>query len=173
MNKTLIYTASLICLLGLTGAGCDSATPTSNSNSPNDQQTNNSELNACELLTKTIVSDYLGDVDDPTLRNTAGVVSTCTYTEPASFDSITLLVRRSQNNDESNTVNTNAKNESKNLSGVEPEDISGLGDSAYWAGGSLKQLNVFRGEDWLILSAFKDDFSKDKAIELMQMILQK
>jgi hypothetical protein len=114
----------------------------------------------------------LGSVEKPTLRDTAGIVSTCSYTNPDTFDSMTLLVRRSLDKQEAAVVNSNAKAESKSLSGVDAEDVTGLGDSAYWAGGNLNQLNVFRGEDWLILTAFKNDFGKDKAIEIMQQILQ-
>jgi hypothetical protein len=31
--------------------------------------------------------------------------------------------------------------------------IDGLGDSAYWSAGSLKQLNVLKGDAWLIITA--------------------
>ncbi|MDF1496955.1 MAG: hypothetical protein P1P90_02750 [Patescibacteria group bacterium] len=171
MKKTLLITTALICSLSLMGAGCDNSNPTEPNNT-NTETESTDALNACNLLTKTIAADYLGTVDEPTLRDTAGVVSTCSYSNPDTFDAITLLVRRSQGDAEAATVNANAKAESKNLSGVDAEDVSGLGDGAYWAGGNLNQLNVFRGEDWLILTAFKDDFSKEKAIELMQRILQ-
>ena len=177
MNKKTILIASGLCVLGLLGAGCADSTPTANDNqnTNTDQSNTNSqtggELDACKLLTKSIATEYLGDAGEPDLRDTIGIVSTCTYSNPATFDSLMLLVRRSQTSDESDTVSTNAKAESKNLSGVDPEDVSGLGDSAYWAGGDLKQINVFKNNDWLILSTSKNGFTKDQAIEIMKKII--
>ncbi len=175
MTRSLKLGAVALCILGLMGAGCDNSTPTDVSNTAetnNTVATEASTLNACKLLTKEIASAYLGNVNEPTLSDTAGVVSTCSYSESVNFKSLTLLVRRSQDNVESATVNSSAKAESKNISGVDAEDVPGLGDSAYWAGGALNQLNVFNGRDWLILSAMKKDFNKDKAIEIMQEVLK-
>ena len=46
-----------------------------------------------------------------------------------------------------------ARDTSKELSGADPQVIDGLGYSAYWTGGNLKQMNLLKGDAWLIITA--------------------
>jgi hypothetical protein len=64
-----------------------------------------------------------------------------------------LLLRQAPTTDEAAKIFRQARDTAKELSGTEPQVIDGLGESAYWTGGNLKQLNVLKGDAWLIITA--------------------
>jgi hypothetical protein len=125
-------------------------------------------ISACSLLTQEEVVAILGEpVEKPTNSVSGGTVTNCNWMTP-SFRMVGILVRLASSPAEAATVRQEAHRESKSLSGVDPEDVAGLGDSAYWAGGSINQLNVFKGNYWLIITATKgktsDNLSLAKAV---------
>lgn len=178
--KKIHLLALAACAASLMAAGCgqsnqtaqttEKATPTSateNAVQPTDAP------QACKYLDADIAKKYLGgELKDPEQNDTAGTVSTCVRMNDK-IDGLVLLVRRSANGVEAATVNAGAIAESKGLSGVDPVMVTGLGDKAYWAGGKLNQMNVFKGRDWLILNGMMAGFDKDKAVEIMKDVLAK
>lgn len=118
-------------------------------------------ISACSLLTQDEAEEILGEpVEKPTDSALGGKVSNCSWMTP-SFDRVGILVRRSATAEEAKTVCEQARRQSKSLSGVDPEDVAGLGESAYWAGGNINQLNVFRGNYWLIITASKGEVGEN------------
>ncbi|MFA5185423.1 MAG: hypothetical protein WC551_02960 [Patescibacteria group bacterium] len=159
------------CALSLVAAGCSTQTKTEATVTATTPETAvtapaASDLQACQILTPEIAKKYLGETKEPTANN-GPVTSNCTYASSGdSFGALTFLIKHSSATEQEGAVPA-----SKSLSGVDPEMIDGLGDKAYWAGGKLNQLNVFKGNDWYIISAFMDGYNKDKAIEVMKDIL--
>lgn len=161
------------CALSLIAAGCSSETkvetsvngttpePTAAATAPA-----SSGKQACQIFTPEIAKKYLGEVKEPTVNN-GPITSNCTYASSGDkFGAITLLVKHSSVTEQAGAITA-----SKDLSGVDPVMVEGLGDKAYWAGGKLNQLNVFKGNDWYIISSFGDGYGKDKAIEIMKDVL--
>ncbi len=182
MNK-LFWILPFLTLASL-GAGCGQTGQTQINSTSTDQMTTVSTtasqdqpaLNSCNWLTKTLAEQVLGGaVEGPSSRNVSNVVSTCTYgTVGTPMKSLTLLVRRAATRQESEQIFKQAKDESKAMSGAEPVQVKNLGDEAYWTGGSLNQLNVRKGDDWLIVNFFGSDKGKelDKSKEAMQLLLK-
>ncbi len=110
-------------------------------------------IDASQILTKADAEAVLGkEVGDPTATSTAGVVSTCNYMAK-DLTGLHMLIRASASPDAARVIFEEAQKQSKVLSRADPEPVEGLGDAAYWAGGSLDQLNVLKGRYWVILSA--------------------
>lgn len=167
------------CALSLVAAGCSKDAPAGGQVSvpsapaPVAQNATWEGPSACTILDRELAKKYLGEVNEPT-ENTDLTVSNCSYSSSGgTIGGITLLIKRSMTDAAAKTEHEGAIQMSKTLSGVDPEMVSGLGDQAYWAGGKLNQLNVFKGNDWYIISAFMDGYTKDKAIEIMKDVLAK
>jgi len=121
-------------------------------------------VSACSLLTQEEAAAILGEaVEKPTNSATGGTVSNCNWMTP-SFHMVGILVRLAASPAEAETVRVEAHRQSKSLSGVDPEDVTGLGEAAYWAGGNINQLNVFKGNYWLIITASKGKASDNLAL---------
>ncbi len=125
-------------------------------------------VSACSLLTSEEAAAILGEpVEKPTNSTTGGTVTNCNWMTP-SFNMVGILVRLASSPTEAETVRQEARQQSKGLSGVDPEEVAGLGANAYWAGGNINQLNVFKGNYWLIITASKgkssDNLSLAKAV---------
>ncbi len=113
---------------------------------------------ACELLAGDDAEQLLGGaVKAPVTSVTAeiGVLSSrCGYvsvsTTPVKV--VTLLARKYQQPAEARNAFEHAHALAQTVSGQIPETVPGLGDRAYWAGGTVNQLNVLAGDTWLVIS---------------------
>lgn len=160
---TKVISSLLLCTLLVWFAGCSSSRPTSNSNGAsntrtigvNDKPTR--KLDACSLLTKADVESFLGEpVGAPATTHTEALgntVTQCRYSASSGDKRVGLLLRQASTADEAAKIFKQARDAAKELSGAEPQVIDGLGESAYWTGGNLKQLNVLKGDAWLIITA--------------------
>jgi hypothetical protein len=111
---------------------------------------------ACELLTADDAAALLGGPVKPPITSVMadiGVVSwRCSYLSEASNPArvVTLLARKWQQADDARRAYEHAHALSQSISGQAPETVAGLGERAYWAGGTVSQLNVLHGDTWLI-----------------------
>ena len=147
----------------LTVAGCRPSGLTNNGNGSSNTRTagaNNKaaqKLDACSLLTKDDVDSFLGEtVGAPATTHTEAMgntVTQCRYSSSSGRERVGLLLRQAATADEAAKIFRQARDTSKELSGADPQVIDGLGESAYWTGGNLKQLNVLKGDAWLIITA--------------------
>lgn len=127
-------------------------------------QTRPKAVSACSLLTQEEAAAILGEpVEKPTDSATGQTVTNCNWMTP-SFHMVGILVRLASSPAEAETVRLEARRQSKGLSGVDPQDVTGLGESAYWAGGDINQLNVFKGNYWLIITASKGKANDNLAL---------
>jgi hypothetical protein len=146
------------------------------------------KYDACLLLAKADAEATVGGAVKDPLRNVSQTdqgkisVSSCTYSQPlpsnstdiSKIGSAGLLVRKATNNAEAVKVFADAKAASKNMSGVEPVVIAGLGDQAYWSGGNLNQMNVLKGDAWYIVTLrIPSGDIQAKARELAKKIIEK
>jgi hypothetical protein len=174
----------LIAVIVLAGAGCGRATPTPATNNVTTPATaTQDKYNSCALFTKTDAEAVLGTtVNAPTSNGTTSndgaiITSSCTYAttavKPTDIKVANLLIRKATNLTEANKIFDEARKVSKSLSGVDPVDASGLGDRAYWAGGALNQLNVLKGDVWLIASIrdTKNKAEQQQATEVIRRAL--
>ena len=164
-----IKATCVICLLTLTvfAAGCTSGTSTDKANAgPNSQTVRSSDrstqkIDACNLLTKDDVESFLAEpVGTPATTHTEAMgntVTQCRYSAPSGNKRVGLLSRQAASADEAAKIFRQARDTSKELSGADPQVIDGLGESAYWTGGNLRQLNVLKGDAWLIITASPGD----------------
>jgi len=152
---------SLFALVSLL-AGCRPSGSTMNENSAPNSRT--PEVNrasqkfaACSLLTKSDVESFLGEaVGTPATTHTEAMgntVTQCRYSASSGNKRVGLLLRQAATADEAAKIFRQARDTSKELSGADPQVIDGLGESAYWTGGNLKQMNVLKGDAWLIITA--------------------
>jgi hypothetical protein len=152
----------LLCAVALFLSGCRPSGSTKNgSGEPNAATPGNNKptqnLDACNLLTKDDVESFLGEkVGTPATTHTEAMgntVTQCRYGALSGNKRVGLLLRQAATADEAAKIFRQARDASKELSGAEPQVIDGLGESAYWTGGNLKQLNVLKGDAWLIITA--------------------
>lgn len=118
--------------------------------------------NGCVLLTKADAEAILGQAVHEPLHNGAKsedgqtIVSSCNYATDGETENevkvVSLLVRKAATAEEALRVYEETRGLSVGLSGTEPSDVEGLGDRAYWTGGTLTQMNVLKGELWLIVN---------------------
>jgi hypothetical protein len=128
---------------------------------------------ACELLTADDAGDVLGGAlaaPVTSIVQDIGVVSSrCGYIAKgaAPVKVVTLLAKTWQNPADAKRAFEHAHALSQSVSGQAPETIAGLGNRAYWAGGTLSQLHVLAGDTWMIFSGTAgpgiDPLPQDKA----------
>jgi hypothetical protein len=143
---------AVLALVTLVGAGC-------NQNQPATQTTARQPAKiACDVLSGAEAATAFGAEVEKGKSNEIQEgdvkVTTCAYaTSVAPIKIMTLLLRRAENRVAAEEAFQETKSQSRDQSGVEPQEVFGLGDAAYWVGGSLNQLNVRKNEYWIILSA--------------------
>jgi hypothetical protein len=115
------------------------------------------QLEACFLISPADAQALLGgSVALPTTNEpgTAGSgVSQCAYRAPGSGAYLSLLTRLSPTPAAAAAAYERARAEAKALMGAEPREVTGVGEKAYWTGGTFRQLNVLQGKVWLIVAA--------------------
>jgi hypothetical protein len=146
------------------------------------------KYDACQLLTKADAEASLGGTVKDPLRNVSQTadgkttVSDCTYSQPlptgttdiTKIGTAGLLIRKAATQAEANQVFADAMKQSKSLSGVDAISINGVGDKAYWAGGSLTQMNVLKGDAWYIVNVHVPGGNEEqKALDLAKTIIGK
>jgi hypothetical protein len=156
----MISLGLLISVLGLAGCGGPKVETknASDKERPADSGTRSrGKIDACVLLTKEDVESFLAEpVGTPATTHTEAMgntVTQCRYSAPSGSKRVGLLLRQAATVDEAAKIFKQARETAKELSGADPQVIAGLGDSAYWIGGNLKQLNVLKGDAWLIITA--------------------
>lgn len=119
---------------------------------------------ACDVLTEKIAKSAIGNnlTDTPPASaastNDNLSVTNCNYSTKADVSAggvkmsgVSLLVR-------SALTNTGLDSNQQGFSSTKPSDaqtVSGIGDDAYYSA-QYRQLNVLKGNNWYILSLYKD-----------------
>ncbi len=154
MMKASIVFLTTVLLTVITLGGCSTSEQTKVPSNGPSAKASSSKLDACSLLTKSDAESLTGESAGPPSTSQVGdTVSRCGYVSASGSKHVSLLARRASSTGEAIQIFKKAQAESKGLSGSDPREIAGLGDAAYWAGGNLKQLNVTKGDVWLIVSA--------------------
>jgi hypothetical protein len=171
-GKRLTFLFLLVLIVAFPACGSVSAPSTSEESAtetaPPEAPAN--EVLASSLLTEAEVAGLLGEPIQEVKESGSGAVSNCTWLTN-SFRSIGVLVRAGGSSEESRTIFEQAFNSSKSISGVEPEQVEGVGDLAYWAGGSLNQMNVLKGRTWIIVSTMAVDAKKSQSVARQAALL--
>lgn len=114
---------------------------------------------ACKLLTRDDAEALLGGpVQEPPVTGSTADIGVeswrCGYISVAQKPAkvVTLLDQHWQDPAAARKAYEHAHAISQSISGQMPENVPGLGDRAYWAGGSVNQLHVLAGSDWLVIS---------------------
>jgi hypothetical protein len=114
---------------------------------------------ACKLLTREDAEALLGGpVREPPVTSAMADIGVeswrCGYISAAQGPAkvVTLLAQHWQDAAAARKTYEHAHALSQSVSGQVPETIAGLGDRAYWAGGTVNQLHVLAGKDWLVIS---------------------
>jgi hypothetical protein len=173
--KNLLVLSSLFCLIWLVACGggpSGSDGPESAPAPPAAPTAPAAPLSACSLLTIEEAAAIIGEpIEEPNESNSGSTVSNCNWSARSlSGRGLGILIRRAYSDAEAARVYTEARDQSKSLSNVDPQTVSGLGDNAYWAGGNLNQLNVFKGRYWLIIMAMA---GQEDALRIAQQVAEK
>jgi hypothetical protein len=113
---------------------------------------------ACELLPEADARELLGGPVKPpvtTMHADIGLVaSRCAYLSETGnpIRVVTLLANRWQQAPAARQAFEHAHVLAQSISGQAPVNVPGLGDRAYWAGGTVNQLNVLDGDTWLVVT---------------------
>jgi hypothetical protein len=85
---------------------------------------------------------------------TGPIATRCGYASESTtpLKVVGLLVEQFPDHAAAASAYDRARGVSGAIAGMPPEDLPGLGDRAYWAGGTLKQLNVLKDNLWLNLN---------------------
>jgi hypothetical protein len=157
----MILVGLSISILALAGCGGPKRVETKNASdsgpTANSGKRSGGKPDACTLLTKDDVESLLGEtVGAPATTHSEAMgntVTQCRYGASAGNKRVGLLLRQAGTSEDAAKIFKQARDASKELSGADPQTIEGLGESAYWTGGNLKQLNVLKGDAWLIVTA--------------------
>ncbi len=137
------------------------------------------ELNACKLLTMEEASAVIGE---ELLKKYSGaklgniIVTSCTYTVSSTImttatSSVRFILQEFNTVEEAQRNYDAAREQSQDLSGTAPEEVTGLGESAYWSGGTLNHLGVHAGKRWYQLQVNGLPDPKTKAEALLKAAL--
>jgi hypothetical protein len=113
---------------------------------------------ACELLSEDDARELLGGPVKPALTSMHAdiglVASRCAYlSETGSpIRVVTLLANRWQQAAGARQAFERAHVLAQTVSGQAPVNVPDLGERAYWAGGTVNQLNVLDGDTWLVVT---------------------
>jgi hypothetical protein len=103
-------------------------------------------LDACSLLTPGDAREILGGEVSPettsVIQGSGETVSQCAYASAHSRRFLSLLVRQSMPAARADAAYDRARAMAKALTGSDPVDVSGVGEKAYWTGGTFRQLTV-------------------------------
>jgi hypothetical protein len=114
-------------------------------------------IDACTLLTAADAEAILGGpVEKPVASGhrlpVAGHSSRCAYlTSRPPLRVVNLLVEQLATPREAASAFEQTRRISKTVSGTPPEDLAGLGERAFWEGGSIAKLHVLKGNLWLVI----------------------
>jgi hypothetical protein len=114
-------------------------------------------IDACTLLTAADAEAILGGpVEKPVTSGhplpVAGHSSRCAYlTSRPPLKVVNLLVEQLATPREAASAFEQTRRISKTVSGAPPEDLAGLGERAFWEGGSIAKLHVLKGNLWLVI----------------------
>lgn len=135
--------------------------------SSNSTVTKTSKVDACDILTESIVTDWLNKkvqkISTPaaTIGSSDNQVSTCNYvvtdieqgnieSEGPKLSGANLLVYIANSASGAETNKTQFKEKPENTTSVE-----GIGDDAYF-NPDYRQMHILKGNNWYILTAYKD-----------------
>jgi hypothetical protein len=118
-------------------------------------------VDACALLPPSEAREILGgEVSPPTtsaLEGAGEALSQCSYSSPTSRRFLSLVLREAPTATAAGAAYDHARAQAKALTGSEPVEISGVGDRAYWTGGTFKQLTVLAKNLQLVVSVDLED----------------
>jgi hypothetical protein len=170
MRNTKVFLASMVAIVALAACSSNSGAPTPNPTSANPSPVAATEPtpaaanpspaeaptgevsvpDACKLLTKDLAASIIGTIAiGPKLVGPKDGMSSCTYIGEGYTTVLSLVIKGGISDSDFEA----AFQASKGVSGVDATKVDGLGDAAYWAGGSLGQLNIHKGGNWIILDA--------------------
>jgi hypothetical protein len=113
-------------------------------------------IDACTLLTRADAETLLGGSLAPPVTNAGepagNVVSQCAYASPG-HGHLTLLVRPAPTAAAAAAAYEHARAAAQALTGSAPLEVAGVGERAYWTGGTFRQLTVLAKKVCLIVSA--------------------
>lgn len=116
-------------------------------------------INACTLFTRQDAEAAAGIAVNGTLSSTMADVKgpnplQCTYTTGSLLQPgvLSLEVRPARSEKRAARLHGSNRDTMETLSRGKLEDVPGLGQDAYWAGGGLMQLHVLAGQNLLIVT---------------------
>lgn len=129
-------------------------------------------VDACAVFTQEIADEHLGGASQkaaastPTIHSEDLTVSNCIYSK--GLDGAALLVRSAK-------TTVGAVGNKDQFAGARPdnvENVDGIGDAAYFEP-TTKQLNILVGNNWYILTTYKEtlsDTTLDKTLVLTKKL---
>jgi hypothetical protein len=145
-------------------AGCAKPAPTKDS--PLGQT-----IGACTVLSVADASAVLGgevkSTPGPEVTRPDGgsFVSNCGFSSDQARG-INVILRQAADVSSLRAQFTDAYKNIESVYGVKPQLLQNLGDSAFWIGGSVNELNVIKGGRWLTILTF--GLSQDDRLSLAQ-----
>lgn len=142
------------------------------------------QVDACKVLNTDVAASYLGETPDmsdaPSSQTSSDdvAVSNCSYVtkyavgQPDGSMRSASLFARSAKTEEGAKSNKSQFGEQKP---ADAQDVSGYGDSAYWAP-AYGQLNILKHHNWYIISAGSTNITKrtvDDARKLADSIVDR
>ncbi len=103
-------------------------------------------------------------VGAPSIARIGTGVSTCTYSTPSSRR-ISIFLRTLGSRSEAGEFHSRARGQTQQTVGFLPEDITGIGDKAYWLGGQVNQLHIAQGKLWIIITV-TPDFTREDGLTI-------
>jgi hypothetical protein len=146
----------LILGCGGTSDGSNAALPSSDSAAPSGKSA--ADLTACSLLTPADVEAVIGVAVRDSLAlqmpqgQGGGPLSQCNYASTDNPAVISLMLNRSPAGQFTSVARAGVRG-SLTESGVSVEDVTGLGEVAFWGGG---QLHVFVNSNWYFIVSARE-----------------
>ena len=116
-------------------------------------------VSACDALGNDGAASVLGGgvtvTPGPSVTQPDGslFISNCTFSSNEAR-TVNILIRQGADLNAMRKQFGEARAAVKGLYAVEPQDVPGLGDAAFWVGGSADQLNVQMGGRWITVMVF-------------------
>lgn len=135
-----------------------------------DTSSTRSDSNVCSVLTLSIAKEILGADAKLASEDSNNCTYSSTNAETSSFGVLTMIVTKT------NAITAKSNFEEAKITAYrnQTEQVTGLNaDDAYFAT-TLKQLNILKGDSWIIISGISDNYTSEKelAIATAKLVLK-
>ncbi len=134
-------------------------------------------VDACSLLTKADAEKMLGkpvkDAEHPLDGAAVYTITSCNYRAVSGGERVSVMVIAASDAQSARSAFDLEKKQAPSMMQVDPQDVAGIGDAAFWEGGSYNKLRIVKGRIGLTVGVSTETKPEGKILELAKQALSR